>query len=121
MGATIATDGSTIKVGIFKKVDDGDGNYTICALAQTNLANPVAMGEWRSLKLAVSGTERVRLEGSYDDVPVVGFEDDCVSPLVSTAGNTVPNGGCLAEQTALGIQVEKGLKASVDDVVVTRL
>jgi hypothetical protein len=121
VGATIATDGSITKVGIFKKVDDGSGGYTICSLAQTSLATPVTMGQWRTIKLAISGTTSVHLVAFYEDAQVATSDDDCTSPLTSTAGEIVPNGGCLADQTGLGIQVEKGTKASVDDVLVTKL
>jgi len=121
VGATIAVDGSITKVGIFKKVDDGSGGYTICSLAQTSFATPVAMGQWRTIKLAISGTTSVHLAAFFEDGQIATYDDDCTSPLTSTAGSTVPNGGCLADQTGLGIQVEKGMKASVDDVLVTKL
>jgi hypothetical protein len=123
VGATIADDGSITKVGIFKKVDDGLGGYTICSLAQDQFATPVAMGQWRTIKLAISGTTSVRLAAYFEDAQVATYYDDCVSDLTATDGTTVPNGGCLTDQsqTGLGIQVEKGIKASVDDVLVTRL
>ncbi len=34
VGATIANDGTVTRVSVFKKVDDGAGNYTICELAE---------------------------------------------------------------------------------------
>lgn len=119
VGATIATDGSITKVGIFKKVPDGTGNYTICALAERKFATPVAMNQWRTIKLRISGTTSVRLAAYFEDSEMATFEDDCISPLTSTSGSTVPNGSCLANQTGLGIQVERGIVASVDDVLVT--
>ena len=119
VGATIATDGTMTKVGIFKKVDDGSGSYTICSLAQGKFATPVAMGQWHTLKLTISGTSSVHLTAFFEDAQMATFDDDCVSDLTSTAGNTVGNGGCLAGQTGLGVQVEKGIKASVDDILVT--
>jgi hypothetical protein len=121
VGATIADDGSITKVGIYKKVDDGLGNYTICALAQEKFATPVAMGQWRTIKLAVSGTTSVHLVAFFEDAPIASYDDDCVSDLTATDDTKVANGGCLADQWGLGVQVEKGTKASVDDVLVTRL
>ena len=119
VGATITNDGTMTKVGIFKKVDDGNGGYTICSLAQGKFATPVAMGGWHTLKLTISGTSSVHLTAFFEDAQMATFDDDCVSDLTSTAGNTVGNGGCLADQTGLGIQIEKGIKASVDDILVT--
>ena len=119
VGATVTTDGSITKVGVYKKVDDGNGGYTICSLAQGKLATPVAMNQWSTLKLTIAGTTSVHLAAIFDNTQMASYVDDCVSPLTSTDGNTVPNGGCLAEQTGLGIQVEKGITASVDDVQVT--
>jgi hypothetical protein len=121
VGATISVDGSITKVSIFKKVDDGSGGYTICSPAQTSFATPVAMGQWRTLKLSISGTTSVHLVAFFEDAQIATFDDDCTSPLTSTAGSTVANGGCLADQTGLGIQVEKGMEASVDYVLVTKL
>ena len=120
VGATVTTDGSITRVGIYKKVDDGSGGYTICALAQGHdFATPVAMNQWRTIKLTIAGTTSVHLAAFFEDAQMASYVDDCVSPLTSTAGNTVPNGGCLAQQTGLGIQIEKGIIASVDDVLVT--
>jgi hypothetical protein len=122
VGATIADDGSITKVGIFKKVDDGLGNYTICALAQEKFATPVTMGQWRTIKLAISGISSAHLVAFFEDAQIATYDDDCVSPLTATDGTTAVNPGCLApRQTGLGIQVEKGIKASIDDVLVTRL
>jgi hypothetical protein len=118
VGASIATDGSMTKVSIFKKVDDGAGGYTICSLAEGKFATAVAMGQWRTIKLTISGTTSVRLAAFFEDAQMASFVDDCVSSLTSTAGVTVANGGCLADQTGIGIQVEKGVTASVDDVLV---
>jgi hypothetical protein len=55
------------------------------------------------------------------DVLMASYVDDCSSPLQPTAAGsaTVLNAGCLANQTGLGIQVDKGIKASFDDVTVT--
>ena len=120
VGATIATDGSMTNISVFKKVDDGAGNYTMCELAAGALfATPVAMNQWRSIRLTITGTTNVRLVAYFEDLEMVTYTDDCVSPLIATNGATVPNGGCLANQRGLGIQVEKGIKASVDDVLVT--
>jgi hypothetical protein len=120
VGATVTTDGSITKVGIYKKVDDGSGNYTICALAQGNdFATPVAMNQWRTIKLTIAGTTSVHLAAFFEDAQMASYVDDCVSPLTSTNGNKVPNGGCLADQTGLGIQIEKGIIASVDEALVT--
>jgi hypothetical protein len=121
VGATITKDGTIPKVGIFKKVDDGNSSYTICALAESELGAPVSAAPWRSLKLTISGRSTVHLTAYFDGTPLVTFVDDCTSSLTSTAGNTVPNGGCLADQTALGIQIEEDIVAAVDDVLVTAL
>ncbi|HEX7506751.1 MAG TPA: hypothetical protein VF550_08250 [Polyangia bacterium] len=120
VGAVVATDGSITNVVILKKVPDGAGNYTMCQLAAGPVfATPIAMNQWRRVKLTVSGTSSVRLVAFFDELQVATFTDDCNSTLTATNGATVANGGCLADQTGLGIQVEKGLKASVDDVLVT--
>ncbi len=122
VGATVATDGTLTKVSLFKKVDDGAGNYTICDLADgTPFATPVPMNQWRTIKLTITGTTNVRLMAFFEEqtTPMATYTDDCASPLIATNGATVANGGCLADQWGLGIQVEKGIKASVDDVLVT--
>jgi hypothetical protein len=120
VGASVSVEGAITRVAIFKKVPDGLGNYTICELASgPRLATPIAMGEWRTIKLKVSGTSTVQLTAFFEDLQVATYTDDCSSKLTATDDTTVANGGCLADQTALGIQVEKGLKASVDDVLVT--
>ena len=120
VGATIANDGSMTKLGIFKKVDDGSGGYTICSLAEKKFATPIAMNnQWHTIKLTISGTTSVQLAAYFEDANMATFVDDCVSFLTSTNGTTVPNGGCLADQTGLGIQAESGLLVSVDDVLVT--
>jgi hypothetical protein len=120
VGAVVATDGTITQVSIFKKVPDGSGNYTICEVASGEpFATPIAMNQWRRIKLTISGTSSVHLAAFFEDLQVATFNDDCTSPLLATNGMPVANGGCLADQTALGIQVEKGLIASVDDVLVT--
>jgi hypothetical protein len=119
VGATIAVDGSMTKVSIFKKVDDGTGNYTICSLSEGKLATPLAMNLWRTIGLTIRGTSSVQLTAYFEDTEMASFVDDCLSPLTATNGTTVLNGGCFANQTGLGIQVEQGVVASVDDVVVT--
>lgn len=119
VGAVIAEDNTISKASVFKKVDDGDGSYTICALSEYVLPSPPAAAEWHSLKLTVVGETKVSLTAYFDDAQVAAYVDDCTSSLTSTAGDIVPNGGCLANQTAIGIQVEKGMVASVDDVLVT--
>jgi hypothetical protein len=119
VGATIATDGSMTKLSIFKKVGDGTGNYTICMLKEGKFATPVAMNQWRTIKLRISGTTSVQLAAYFEESEMANFVDDCVHALTSTAGETVPNGTCLPNQIGLGIQVEQGVVASVDDVVVT--
>jgi hypothetical protein len=120
VGATVSVEGAITKVGIFKKVPDGLGDYTICELAAgPRFATPVAMNQWRTLRLKVSGTGPAELAAFFDDLQVATYTDDCVSSLTATNGASVANGGCLAEQTGLGVQVEKGLVASVDDVWVT--
>ena len=121
VGVTVAAnDGTMTKVSIIKKVADGAGNYTECELAAgAPLAPAVAMGDWRTIKLTIAGDINVKLTASFEGTTMATFTDDCSSPLLSTNNATVPNGGCLAGQTGLGIQVEKGLKASVDDVLVT--
>jgi len=121
VSATVAAnDGTMTKVSITKKVPDGAGNYTECELAAgAPLVPAVAMGEWRTLKLTVVGDTSVKLTASFEGAPVATFTDDCVSPLTATDDTIVPNGGCLVGKTGLGIQVEKGIKASIDDVLVT--
>ena len=120
VGVVVAIDGTITNVSIFKKVPDGAGNYTICELAAGALfATPIAMNQWRRIKLTISGTSSVRLVAYFEDLQVASFTDDCTSTLTATNGVSVANPGCLADQTGLGIQVEKGLKASVDDVLVT--
>jgi hypothetical protein len=61
----------------------------------------------------------VRTARVVPHTPVPTFTDDCTSNLIATNGVMVKNGGCLEGQTGLGIQVEKGIKISVDDVLVT--
>jgi len=120
VGAVVAKDGTISQVSIFKKVPDGSGNYTICEVASGEpFATPIAMNQWRRIKLTISGTSSVHLAAFFEDLQVATFNDDCTSALLATNGVPVANGGCLADQTALGIQVEKGLIASVDDVLVT--
>ncbi len=122
VAVTVATDGTMTKVSLFKKVADGAGNYTICELAAgAPFATPVPMNEWRTIKLTIAGTTNVRLKAYFEEqtTPMATYTDDCVSPLIATNGATVDNGGCLADQWGLGIQVEKGIKASADDVLVT--
>jgi len=119
VGATIADDGSMTKVSIFKKVDNGAGNYTICSLGEGKFATPVAMNQWRTLRLSIRGITSVRLVAYFEDAEMARATDDCVSDLTATNGVTVANGGCLATQTGLGIQVERGITAMVDDVLVT--
>ncbi len=118
--ASITTDGSTTRIGILKKVPDGLGSYTECLLATGPTYSPgIPMGEWRTIKISVSGSTKVKLTAFLDGTAVASFTDDCTSPLTATDGTVAPNGGCLADKTGLGIQVEKGIKASVDDVLVT--
>ncbi len=120
VGATIDVNGAMTKVGVFKKVGDGSGGYTICELvAGASFATPVAMNQWRTIKLTISGSKNALLVASFEGVAMATFTDDCVSSLTATNGTMVPNGGCLADQTGIGIQVEKGIKASVDDVTIT--
>jgi hypothetical protein len=120
VGAVVAKDGTITQVSIFKKVPDGLGNYTICEVASGEpFATPIAMNAWRRIKLTISGTTSVHLAAFFEDLQVATFNDDCTSTLLATNGVPVANGGCLSDQTALGIQVEKGLIASVDDVLVT--
>ncbi len=120
VGVTVLSGGSVSKVGLFKKVNVGSGNYTLALLASSTLATPIAAGQWMSLKVTVIGDSSVALTGFLGDSELVSYTDDCVSSLTSTAGDTVPNGGCLADQTGLGIQVEGGIQASIDDVLVER-
>lgn len=121
VSASIANDGSMTKVGIFKKVDDGKNNYTICPLGEVNLSPPVAMNQWRTLGLTISGDNTVRIQAFFEGEERVKAVDDCVSPLMSTADVAVPNGGCLANQTGIGILAEQGIIMSADDVLVTTL
>jgi hypothetical protein len=131
VGATVSNDPtkgiSITRVGIYKKVDkrpETGTAYTICSLADTRLASPVPIGEWRTIKLTVTGTSTVHLVASFEDdvvaVATATADDDCAADLLATDGAIVPNGGCLADQTGLGIQVEEGITASVDWVHVTK-
>jgi hypothetical protein len=123
VGTKVDKDGSITKVGIYKKVDKnveaGEREYTICSLAERTLTTPVPMGQWRTIKLTVSGTSIVSLTAFFEGQEMARYVDGCVSDLEATDGAKVPNGGCLADQTGIGIQVEAGIKASVDDVLVT--
>jgi hypothetical protein len=120
VGVTVNTAGGITRVSIFKKVSDGAGDYTECELAPGTTYSPaLPMGDWRTIKLSISGSTSVKLTAFLDGNAVSTFTDDCASPLTATNGQPVANGGCLVGQTGLGIQVEKGIKASVDDVLVT--
>jgi hypothetical protein len=131
VGATVATDGSVTKIGLFKKVPDPStpGTNTICALTDPNAAriSSIPINQWVTIKIVVSGTNPTHLSAYYVDVVVgsdnlmASYTDDCTSPLQPTATGSamVPNATCLANQTGLGIQVDKGIKASFDDVLVT--
>jgi hypothetical protein len=123
VGAKVDKNGTITKVGIYKKVDKhveaGTKEYTICSLADIDLTTPVPMGQWHTLKLTVSGTSTVSLTAFFDDKQMITVGDNCVRDLEATDSAKVPNGGCLADQTGLGIQVEAGIKASVDWVLVT--
>ena len=122
VGVTVGTDGAISKVIVFKKVPDGSGDYTECELAAGATFSPTfSMGQWHSIKLTVSETTTTKLAAYFDNASVAAatYIDDCASSLTATNGATVKNGGCLDGQTGLGIQVEKGIKASVDDVLVT--
>lgn len=120
VGATVNASGGITRISIFKKVPDGMGDYTECELAPgPNYSPGLPMGDWRSIKLSVSGSTATKLSAFLDGSMVATFTDDCTSPLTATNGQTVGNGGCLPGRTGLGIQIEKGLKASVDDVLVT--
>ena len=122
VGVTVNTDGAMTKVSVFKKVPDGTGNYTEVELAASPQFIPlVPMGNWRTMKLTISGTTSVNLAASFEGTPLASHTDDCTTTLTAMDGSKVPNGGCLAGQTGLGIQVEKGIVASVDDVLVTVL
>jgi hypothetical protein len=121
VGATINTDGLITKVSIFKKVLDQTEGYTICSLAEGTLTSPVAASQWQTIALVIRGTSKVTLAAYLDDTQTASYVDDCVMSLTSTAGSTVSNGGCLTDQTALGIQVERGIIASVDDILVFSL
>jgi hypothetical protein len=130
VGATVGTDGSVTKVSLFKKVPDTNnpGNFTICALNDPNALtiNPIDMNQWFTIKLTISGTTQVKLSAYYvsdvvGDVLVASYVDDCSSNLQPTDAKALPvaNGGCLADQTGLGIQIDKGFVASFDNVLVT--
>lgn len=127
VGATVnKKDGLVTDIGIYKKVDDGTGtkNYTLCDLTTATLAQTIPMGTWFTLKLAISGSTSAHLLATIDSLgatQTLTYQDDCSSPLTSTADDKVPNGGCLDGQAGLGIQVEGGIKASVDDVRVEAL
>ncbi len=119
MGAVTDDSGAVIKVGIYKKVPTDEPNYTICALAESKIDPPLPTGQWHQLKLKVKGTLATDLVAYLDDRQLANATDDCSSPLTATNGNTVANNGCISGQTGLGIQVEEGVIASVDDVLVT--
>jgi hypothetical protein len=119
VGATVDADGTISKVGVFKKVPTDEPNYTICLLAEGQLPARVPVGEWHTLRLTVSGSLSAHLAAYFDDTPMATYVDDCVSTMTATSGNTVDNGSCLSGQTGLGIQVEEGIVASVDDILVT--
>lgn len=120
VGATVSTDGTISQVSIFKKVSDGLGDYTECELSPGPTYSPgLALGQWRTIKISITGSIVAKLTAFLDGTAVATYTDDCASPLTATNGVMVPNGGCLVGQTGLGIQVEKGIKASVDDVLVT--
>jgi hypothetical protein len=120
VGVTVNTDGAMTKVSVFKKVPDGTGNYTEVELAASPQFIPlVPMGNWRTIKLTISGTTSVKSAASFEGTPLASHTDDCTTTLTAMDGSKVPNGGCLGGQTGLGIQVEKGIVASVDDVLVT--
>jgi hypothetical protein len=116
VGAVIGDDGSMTKIGIFKKVFDGKDNYTICSLKEEAFATPVEMKQWRTFGLTLRGTDSVELTAYFEGVQMASFVDDCASSLLSKAGVTVPNGGCLADQTGIGLLAERGIVASVDDI-----
>jgi hypothetical protein len=134
VGATVGTDGSVTKISLFKKVPDNAGNFTICALNDPNALpiSPIAISNWLTIKITISaitisGATQVKLSAylvpnpAEDVTPVATYVDDCSSALQPTAAGAAPvlNGGCLATQTGLGIQVEKGIVASFDNVMVT--
>lgn len=122
VGATVNTAGAIARVSIFKKVSDGMGDYTECELAPGPAYSPaLPMGDWRTIKLTISGSTTTKMTAFLDGNAVATFTDDCTSPITATNGQIVANGGCLVGLTGLGIQVEKGIKASVDDVLVTAL
>jgi len=122
VGATVTIDGTISRVSLFKKVSDGLGDYTECELAPGPTYSPsLPMGDWRNIKLTISGQTNVKLTAFLDGIAVATYTDDCSSTLTATNGEAAPNGGCVPGQTGLGIQVEKGIKASVDDVLVTAL
>jgi hypothetical protein len=131
VGATVGTDGSVTKVGLFKKVPDTSttpGNYTICALPDPNAAriNSIPINQWLTIKVIISGTGPASLKAYYvddvvGDVLMASYVDDCSSPLQPTAAGSamVDNATCLADQMGLGIQVDRGIKASFNEVFVT--
>ena len=132
VGATVKDDGSVTKIGLFKKVPDPStpGTNTICALPDPNAAkivSAISINQWVTIKITVSGTNPTHLFAYYVDAFVgtdnlmASYTDDCTSPLQPTAAGSamVPNATCLTNQTGLGIQVDRGIKASFDDVLVT--
>jgi hypothetical protein len=119
VGASIDSDGKITKVSIFKKVFDGVDNYTICSLKDWKPDAPIDARAWRTLTLRVRGTKAVDLTAALDGNASFSALDDCTSDLTATNGETVPNGGCLTTQTGLGLQIERGIVASFDDVLVT--
>lgn len=121
VGVTVDTDGSMTKVSVFKKVPDNDNSYAEVEAAQSpKFAAPIPMGTWASMRLAINGTTNVTITATFEGQPGVSYTDDCKSDLRATDGKTiVRNGGCLLGQTGLGIDVEKSIMASVDDVFVT--
>lgn len=119
VGASVDSDGKITKVSIFKKVFDGVDNYTICSLKDWKPDTPLDAGAWRTLSLRIRGTKTVDLTAALDGNASFGALDDCTSDLTATNGDTVPNGGCLPSQTGVGLQVERGIVASFDDVLVT--
>lgn len=122
VGAVVSPDdGSVTKVGLYKKVAvvPDSGNYTLCQLARTSLSPAIAMGTWLSLAIKVQDAGNgVHLDSYVNGQPIVSYDDDCQKQLEATNGQTVNNGGCLNGNTGLGIQIEGGIEASVDDVLV---
>jgi hypothetical protein len=133
VGANVGKDGAVTKIGLFKKVPDPStpGTNTICSLPDPNAANinSIPINQWVTIKITVSGTSPTHLSAYYVDTVVgsdnlmASYTDDCTSPLQPTAAGSamVPNATCLTNQTGLGIQVDRGIKASFDDVLVTSL